>query len=66
MQARITVHYDAGHIVISLQVSCQWCGWHTICIVAIPGYISADTLIEQKVCIGDAKVKDKVAGIVVL
>lgn len=66
MQAQISVHYDTGHVVITLQVSCQPCRWHTICIVAIPGYISADTLIEQKVSIGDAKVKDKVADIVVL
>jgi len=66
MQAQISVLCDAGHVVISLQVSCQPCRWHTICIVAIPGYVSADTLIEQKVSIGDAKVKDKVADIVML
>ena len=34
MQALITVHYDTGHILLRLQVVCQWCGWHTICIVA--------------------------------
>lgn len=34
MQALITDHYDTGHILLCLQVSCQPCRWHTICIVA--------------------------------
>ena len=34
MQALITDHYDSGHILLCLQVSCQPCRWHTICIVA--------------------------------
>ena len=64
MQAQISVPCDAGHIAISLQVSCQRSGWHTICIVAIPGYVSADTLIEKEVSMSHAKLIDKVFIIV--
>lgn len=64
MQAQISAAGDAGHSIISLQVSCQWCGWHTICIVAIPGYVSADTLIEKEVSMSHAKLVDKVLIIV--
>lgn len=39
MQAQINVASDAGHSVICLQVSCQRCGWHTICIVASVGCV---------------------------
>jgi hypothetical protein len=35
MQALITDHYDARHILLFLQEVCQWCGWHSFCYAVV-------------------------------
>ena len=64
MQAQISAASDAGHIVICLQVSCQWCGWHTICIVASVGCAICLSLSEHRRTHGNkAKAGSELAAI---